>query len=270
MMWLVVLAGIYLGRHKIAKLLTPYLGEPKKTSFYGHTVTLGTAAIFILPVEFVGLSAMKRPAYMMCLWSVVLNCIFIITTNNPAPPLAANVSFSNWRESFQQAQPWLQKVMLSIDFHFLFFAAIFLMATPSMLGAIALLILGRRSFWAVCTYAAANMPESALWKRVLPLWTICKGKEEQVLRSCALGEIVLGFLLALRLFPPSMQSLMQAPLCMFYWHFLKIRYQVPRSQKQHLPAWNLLGEKVAPLVKAVPLLSKPIDMGKKWFRPQYG
>merc|ERR1719428_1047840 len=104
------------------------------------------------------------------------------------------------KATFARAQPWLQEVMMGVDFHFLFFALIFLAASPSV---IVLGILGRRSLWSVATYCSKNTPENKLWLRFQPTWTQLKAKEKQVLFSSCLAEIGLGLFLVAQIFTAS-------------------------------------------------------------------
>merc|ERR1719382_398419 len=146
--------------------------------------------------------------------------------------------------------PWLQKAMMGVDFHFLFFALIFLTAYPSLL---ALAILGRRSLWFVGTYCKNNTPGNTLWLRVAPSWEKLKAREEEVLSYSTLAEILLGFWLVVALVLPTRQIL----TCILYWNYLKTRYQVPRSHQQHAQAWGKLYQQAAPLLKVAPFLEKP-------------
>mmetsp|Transcript_81035 Transcript_81035/g.251466 ORF Transcript_81035/g.251466 Transcript_81035/m.251466 type:complete len:274 (-) Transcript_81035:142-963(-) len=266
MWWLIAAAGLFFFRGKIAARLAPLLPNipPQKTVFYGHLVMVVSGLVYILPLEFVGLGAVKRMAYLLSLWSVVGTSMLTVKANYGGPPMPANVSFSNFKETVVPVlQPWIQKVMQeSTDFSFLFFALIFLTAYPSV---VALMILGRHRLWAVCTYCTKNMPENALWLKFSPYWAMLKAKEPQVLSTAALAEILLAFWLTVSLVLPTRQIF----ICFLYWNYLKIRYQMPRSSELHTQAWRQLGQKVAPLLQALPFLQKPIDMAKGWFQPRY-
>jgi len=271
MWWLAIFAGFYFFRERIAGVVGPYLGavDPDKTVFYGHIVTLVACILYVLPIEFVGLHRIKMAGYMLTLWSVVMNAILKIKMNYGPPPMPQiSLSFSNIRQTMTQASqvmaPWLQKVMLSgVDFHFLFFAVMFLNAYPSLP---VILILGRRSLWIVATYCAKNLPQNRIWTMFAARWIALKAQEEQIMVYAALAEIILGIYLVVSIFLPQRQLL----TTILYWNFLKTRYQVPRSQKYMLPAWQSLAQQVQPVVNMVPFLSKPIDMAKGWFTASPG
>jgi len=265
MWWLVIPVGLYCFRKQIAQRLAPVLPtlEPQKAVFYGHLVTVFSTLLYIIPLELLGLSVVKRLAYMSSLWSVILTSMLAIKANYGAPPMPENLSFSNFRQVLTTTmQPWLEKALMGVDFHFLFFALIFVTAYPSVP---ALVILGRHRLWAVCTYCTKNNAQSRLWLMFAPTWAKLKAMEKQVLAYSALGEIALAFWLTVSLFLPTRQIIP----CILYWNYLKTRYQVPRSHELHKQAWSSLGQKVEPVFKAVPILRKPIDMAKGWFAPQY-
>jgi len=252
-------------------MLAPILSsmDPQKTVFRGHFLTLVLALLYILPLEFVGLGIVKRPAYMGSLWSNIFTLLWTLKCNYGTPPLpqVGSISFSNISQSaqaaLQQLAPWLQKAMGGVDFHWLFFVLIWIAANPSVF---ALLIIGRRSLWSVATYCSKNMPESRLWKAFAPSWQKLKAREVEVLHASTMAEILLGFWLIVSLAFPWRQIL---PLIL-YWQFLRQRYQVPRSHEAHLKAWREIGSRAAPLLQAAPFLNKPIDMAKGWFAQQQG
>jgi len=265
MWWILAVIGLFVFRKQIARRfgsLLPSL-EPQRTAFYGHLVTVLSVLVYVFPFDLFGLHGLKRVAYLSSLWSVVMTSIFTIKANYGAPTLPENLSWSNWRETCTTTlQPWLQKAMMGVDFNFLFFALIFLTANPSIM---ALLILGRHRLWAVCTYASKNMPGNRLWLCFAPTWAKLKAQEPQVLAYAAMGEIVLALWLTVSLFLPTRQIL----TCLLYWNYLKMRYQVPRSQGLQLQAWRQLGGIVEPVFRAVPILRRPVDFAKDWFQPKY-
>merc|ERR1712224_642800 len=142
-----------------------------------------------------GFGGFKRAAYMMSLWSTVLTSIFTIAVNYGAPPMPATFDWKTaWQTCQTTLQPWLQEAMMNcMDFHFLFFALIFLAANPMVWP---LLILGRHRFWAVCKYCdkAENNVDNFLWRKFKPTWKTLeeKPREEEVLRCSALAEVLLG------------------------------------------------------------------------------
>mmetsp|Transcript_118630 Transcript_118630/g.335545 ORF Transcript_118630/g.335545 Transcript_118630/m.335545 type:complete len:268 (-) Transcript_118630:192-995(-) len=263
MMWLLFPVGLFLFRGKIASFIAPYVPvlSPQKTSFYGHVVTLCASIVYVLPIEFLGLGMLKRPAYMLSLWSTILNAMMTIKANYGFPQLPENVSFSNITQACTTSiQPWLQKVMMGgPEFHFLFFALIFLTAYPSV---VPLVILDRRSLWSVCTYCSKNTPTNPLWLRFKPTWEgKLKPKEKEVQLYSALAEIGFGIYLAVSVILPTRQLL----VTVLYWNFLQNKYRVPRSHDVHLQAWRLVGQRVEPLTKALPFLQKPLGMAKDYF-----
>lgn len=266
MWWLAALAGAFYFRGKIAAVLGPMLPDlpPQKTVFFGHLLVLIGSVLYILPLEFVGLQAVKAMAFRFSIWSTVLTLMLTIKTNYGLPPMPQNMSFSNFKEvAATTLQPWLQKAMMEgVDFHFLFFALIFLTAYPSVW---ALLILGRRSLWSVCSYASKNMAGNKLWLMFSPTWDKLKKRESEIQLYSAIAEITLGVWLAVSVLLPTRQLI----ATFLYWSFLRTRYQVPRSHGIHLQAWRRLEQQVSPVLKALPILNKPIDMAKAWFQPQY-
>lgn len=247
--------------------LAPYLPQtsPQKNNYYGHLMMLAGAVAFALPIEFLGLGSIKRLAYLLSMWSTIFTGGMNIKANYGAPPMPQMTGFSMAaiQQMMPAMQPWLQPVILSAEFHFLFFALIFVVANPSLF---AVLILARRSFWSVCTYCEKNEDaQGVVWRLCKSLWEKCKASNAEVLQQSALAEIMLGVWLAVSLFLPSRQIL----TCLLYWNYLKIRFQAPKSAAYHVKAWGGVGNTVQPVLKIVPFLSKPIDMGKAWFKPQY-
>lgn len=272
MYWLVIPVALYFFRERIATTLA---GLPaRKTVVQGHLITLVLGLLYILPVEFVGLGVLKRPAYLGSLWCNIFTLLYTLKSNYGAPPLPqmSGFSMSNWRQmgqaALQQLAPWLQKAMSGVDFHWLFFVLIWMSAYPSVW---AILIIGRRSLWSVGSYCSnetlpetASWRESRVWKMFAPTWAKLKAQEAQVLHYSTLAEILLGIWLVVSILMPWRQILP----CILYWIFLRQRYQVPRSHEAHTKAWRQLGEKAQPLLQAVPFLQKPLDMAKGWFQPQ--
>lgn len=263
MWWLVVAAGLFFFRGKIAEYAARFLpaSSPQQTAFMGHfTMLLGAILYVVLTV--VGLGGLGRPCYLISMWSTVVTSILTIKANYGAPPMPEKIGLSELKAFAPTLQPWLQGAMTGADFPFLFFALIFATAYPSIP---ALVILGRRSLWSVSTYCAKNTPESRLWKAFAPTWEKLKAREKEVLAYSAMAEVLLALWLTASLFLPSRQIM----ATLMYWNYLKTRYQVPRSHALHAQAWSQLGGHVAPLLKAVPILNKPLDMAKGWFQPKY-
>lgn len=268
MWWLIAVAGAFMFRGKIAKFLAPLLPDlsPQKVSFYGNLVSLVASVSYIIPVELIGLGMLKRPCYIASMWTTILTAIFTLKSNYGSPPIPQDINFSNWKQKMMVVQPWLEKVIKSVDFHFLFFALIFLAANPSVW---VLVILGRRSLWTVCTSCAKNSPDNFVFKRFAPTWEKLKTNNNQILEYSALAEVMLGIWLSVSLFLPMRQIV----TCILYWHYLKIRFQAERAKNErsdHLKAWMQLGKQVEPVTKMVPILEKPIGWAKDWFRPMNG
>eukprot|EP00928_Gymnodinium_smaydae_P027506 TRINITY_DN21263_c0_g1_i1.p1 TRINITY_DN21263_c0_g1~~TRINITY_DN21263_c0_g1_i1.p1 ORF type:complete len:265 (+),score=41.98 TRINITY_DN21263_c0_g1_i1:91-885(+) len=263
MMWALAIAGVvYMMRAKLSSLFGGFGLDAQKTVFYGHFATLVGGVIYVLPIEFLGLGQIKSLARMVCLWGTICTAWVTIKANYGLPSLPPGISMTNWRAAMAAVQPWLQKAIGGVDFHMMFFALIFLTA---MTPALAVLILARRSLWSCCSYASKNMANSRLWLMVAPHWAKMKQQENVVIAYSALAEILLAIQLTIGLALPSRQIFP----CLLYWNYLRTRFQAPRSHPQHAQAWAQLGEKAAPLLRAVPVLNKPIDMAKNWFRPQY-
>jgi len=195
MMMLLVPAGIFMFRNKISAILGPYIPaiSPQKISYLGHLITLSTACIYVLPLEFVGLGAFKKTAYMVSMWSATCTMMLNIKANYPLPdmPDTAGLSLTNmaamkaWMTTTLESsvKPWLQKAMMGVDFHFLFFSLIFLTASPSIAP---LAILARRSLWTVCSYCSKNSPDGFVWSKFAPIWEAKLKPKEKEWNSTAL------------------------------------------------------------------------------------
>lgn len=263
MYWLLIPAGLFFFREKIAQILAPILPQvgALRAAFFLHCGLLLTASLYIIPIEFVGFGFIKRPAYLMSMWFTTISSIFTLTGNYGPPPTPQGLSIKAPRESFQkfsvQLQPWLQKATMSADFPWLFFSLIFLTAYPTLW---ALAILGRRSLWSVCTVCARDHPESRLFKLFASTWQKLKAREAEVLDKSALAEVMLGLWLVVSIALPTRQIL----TCFLYWNYLRIRFQVPRSKPAHTKAWMLLEQKTGFLWKIGPLC-KLRDLAVGWF-----
>lgn len=263
MWWLVAAAGLYLFRGKIAQYASKIFpsSTPQETAFMGHLTMLLSSIGFVL-LSVVGFAGVGRSLYMMSMWSTIVTAILTIKANYGMPPTPQKLGIAELKAFVPTLQPWLQGAMTGPDFPFLFFGLIFVTAYPSIP---ALLILGRRSLWSVCTYCVKNTPERRLWKAFAPIWEKLKAKEKEVLAYSAMAEILLAIWMTACIFLPSRQLM----TTFLYWNYLRTRYQVPRSHPLHAQAWAQLGQHVQPALNAVPLLNKPLDMAKAWFQPQY-
>jgi len=266
MLWLVVVAGLYMFRGRIAEKLAPFMPSmsPQRSSFFGNVLALAAALIFVVPLELLGLGGVKRMAFMASLWITIVTCGKNIQANYGSPPMPQTMSMAAIKQMITTTiQPWMTQACQSVDFHFLFFALIFVMATPSIFP---LLILSRRSLWAVgshCTKTPAD--GGVLWLKFKPTWDKLKAQEPQILHTATMAEILLAFWLTVSLLLPTRQIL----ACILYWNFLKTRFAMPRSAAAHQKAWMEIGSKFDPVLKMAPFLQKPIDMAKDWFRPRY-
>jgi len=265
MWWLAIFAVLYFFRGKIAERLAPILPSfsPQQAAIYGHAATLATGAIFVLPIEFFGLGAVKRFCYMTCLWSNIFASGITLKANYGSPPMPEKISISALKSLANgPLQEYLMKVTPSADFMSLFFCLIFMPAYPS-LPVVALL--GRRSLWTVCGHCQKTGQGGRLFAMFKPRWEALKTQEQRVLLAGAVGEILLGFWLTVSIALPSRQLL----TTFMYWNYLKMRYQSPRSNQLHSQAWKSVEATVAPVLRVAPFLQKPIDMAKGWFQPQY-
>merc|ERR1719401_2300431 len=158
-------------RGKIASFLAPYLptADASRITFYGHLCSFGAALLYVIPFELVGLGWLKRPMFMLSFWAHLMTSMLLIKDRYPLPALQlTSYSLAAVKQVFEtRVAPWLQRAMQSPDFHFLFFSVIFLSAYPSVLP---LVILGRRSFWAVCQEAPKKTPNNFLWLKFQPTW----------------------------------------------------------------------------------------------------
>mmetsp|Transcript_10769 Transcript_10769/g.31817 ORF Transcript_10769/g.31817 Transcript_10769/m.31817 type:complete len:266 (-) Transcript_10769:218-1015(-) len=260
MWWLVAAAGLFFFRGKIAQYGSRFLpsSTPQETAFMGHLIMLGSAIGYV-PLSFLGAG---RSLYLISMWSTIVTSLLTIRANYGPPPTPQKLGIAEIKAFMPTLQPWLQGAMTGPDFPFLFFCLIFVTAYPSIP---ALLILGRRSLWSVCTYCAKNTPERRLWKAFSGTWDRLKAKEKEVLAYAAMAEILLAIWMTASLLLPTRQLM----ATFLYWNYLRTRYQVPRSHPLHLQAWTQLGQHVQPVLTKVPLLNKPLDMAKGWFAPQY-
>lgn len=266
MWWIAIFAGLYFGRSYIAKFAAPFLPDisPISAAFYLHCIVIVGSVVYAIPLELVGFGIVKRPSYLLAMWSTTLSSILTLKGNYGSPPFPENFSISNFKQSFAafsvKLQPWLQQAMMSVDFHFLFFSLIFLAATPSVW---VLLILGRRSLWTVCTTMAKNESKSRLWLMFAPQWDKLKAKNTEVLEYSAMAEVLLGLWLTVALAFPMRQIL----TCILYWNYLKMRYQMlnMKGKTEHKKAWGQLGARVQPIFDKVPIIEKPFTMAKDWF-----
>lgn len=276
-MWQILLiAGLYMFRGQIFKVLAPVASKltpflptttPQKNNFYGHIVMLLGGVVYVLPIQFVGLAWLSRLGYITSLWSTIITCALSIKVNYGPPPIPQITGFS--MAAIQQVmptvQPWLMQTTQSVEFHFMFFSLIFVLTNSSIF---AVLILGRRSFWSVCTYCARNeSTQGRLWLIVKPRWEKLKAVEQEVLQQSALAEILLGFWLAVNIFLSRQMNTIVT--CFLYWTYLKIRFQAPKSAVHHVKAWRQIESTAQPLLRVAPFLSKPIDMAKEFFKPKY-
>jgi hypothetical protein len=269
MWWLAAVAGVYFFRGKIAQLVAPLLSDTKKVKgleFYCHCVAVLAGVVYAVPLELVGLGMVKKLAWLSCMWASVLASLIFLGTEFGGPPMPDKFELKNWRQSMQEMQvklqPWLQNSMMSVNFHFLFFSLIFLAASPTVF---VVLILGRRSLWSVCTVCEKESRTRTLWLWFAPRWDKLKAQNAQIVEYSALAEVGLGLWLGISLLLPTRQIL----TCILYWQYLKMRYQVPKSQVYHLKAWQTIYSRVEPLFKAVPILNKPLNWAKGQFKPQY-
>jgi len=274
MWWLVIFAGIYFCRGKIAQYAAPLLPnmEALRLAHYLHCLLLGGAAIYVLPLELVDarLGGIKRMLYLLSMWCSVGSCGITLKYNYGRKfPDLSGISLRNIRTEFQSVgmkmQPFLQEAMHSADFHSLFFTLIFLVATPSLL---VLLILGRRSLWSTCTQCQSGSPPVRLFAMFKPTWEKLFAQREKVMMYAALSEVVLGISLAVGLAFPSRQII----ICMLYWKYLQMKYSVPTASERkagakpkHQEAWAIVGQKTAPLFKALPFLNMPLNYAKNYF-----
>eukprot|EP00439_Symbiodinium_sp_Y106_P048029 s934_g6.t1 len=153
MLWLALPAMLYMFRGRLASTLAPMVGslDPQRTAMLGHLLTVVLGLIYIVPLELVGLRGVKRPVFLLSLWTNIATLLWSLTCNYGLPPMpqVGNL-ISNFRQYGQAAiqmmiqplAPWLTKAMSGADFHWLFFVLIWMAAHPSVF---AILIIGRRS-----------------------------------------------------------------------------------------------------------------------------
>eukprot|EP00401_Gymnodinium_catenatum_P019175 CAMPEP_0117519608 /NCGR_PEP_ID=MMETSP0784-20121206/32737_1 /TAXON_ID=39447 /ORGANISM="" /LENGTH=267 /DNA_ID=CAMNT_0005315569 /DNA_START=129 /DNA_END=932 /DNA_ORIENTATION=- len=263
MMWLLFPVGLFLFRGKIASFIAPYVPvlSPQKTSFYGHVVTLCASIVYVLPIEFLGLGMLKRPAYMLSLWSTILNAMMTIKANYGFPQLPENVSFSNITQACTTSiQPWLQKVMMGgagvplplLRAHIP--DGVSIGRAAGDLGPPIVVV-------SVHILLEEHADESLVAEVQAYMGGEVEAKEKEVQLYSALAEIGFGIYLAVSVILPTRQLL----VTVLYWNFLQNKYRVPRSHDVHLQAWRLVGQRVEPLTKALPFLQKPLGMAKDYF-----
>jgi len=262
MWWLAIAAGCYYFRGKIAEIAGRYVSRDKLT-FFGHCACVFGSLLFIIPFEMLGFGVIKNLAWMAALWGHGAASMTMVAKNDPLPDFPTNLDFKNWKQSLTDVgvkiQPWLQNVLTRVDFHYLFFVLIFLAASPTV---VVVALVGRRSFWVLCTDWEKTNSSNMIWSLVKPRWEALQAAgRKAIVEKCNLFEIGYGIWLVISLFLPTRQIF----ACILYWHFLKIRYQAGK----HKDAWLFFDQTFAQkAVKAVPLLQKPLGMAKGWFQPQ--
>eukprot|EP01063_Lacrimia_lanifica_P020266 TRINITY_DN27597_c0_g1_i1.p1 TRINITY_DN27597_c0_g1~~TRINITY_DN27597_c0_g1_i1.p1 ORF type:complete len:239 (+),score=70.87 TRINITY_DN27597_c0_g1_i1:66-782(+) len=233
--------------------------DPKDMNFYGHcAATVLFIAALVLGKSFAGYAVLVT-------LMVSINTIRI-TFGMPQID-SGSLSFSRWRECLVPVQVWLGRVIHTSEMHFLMFNVIWLsfpMGSELLVGGVLL----RRALWSACTAASKRYADNGAWQAVLPYWQKLKASEMAVLQQCASFEIYLALLCVVRaVLGAGLQALM---LLYVHMSFLRMTYHSDRSAPTkpaalHHRAWAALDQRTAPLFRAVPFLSMPIDIVRKWF-----
>lgn len=259
-------ALLFAFRGKIAAYVSPMLGgDLNKINFFAYGVVLMASILYVVPMELFGLGGLRRVSYVVALWAQVLNSGFTVygtaRSKGKLPPQLNSYSMEGLKSAMMAAQPFFQEIMSSKEFHFLFFAVIFLSAYPSVP---VLCILARRALFVLCTLAPKYAQTWRVWLMFEPRWQMIKQQEKEIVAYSVLAEIVLGFWLVVQIATPSRQIM----TTFMYWNFLKVRYQSPQSNASHAAAWRTLQAKTAPLFQALPFLNMPLSYAQNWFKPQ--
>eukprot|EP01065_Artemidia_motanka_P028356 TRINITY_DN33641_c0_g1_i1.p1 TRINITY_DN33641_c0_g1~~TRINITY_DN33641_c0_g1_i1.p1 ORF type:complete len:270 (+),score=94.58 TRINITY_DN33641_c0_g1_i1:93-902(+) len=238
--------------------------DPKVVVFYGQLVVLALCALAVLQ----NVLPLPLPFSNLALFSSVGLSVMVIKLNHGESFPA--MAFS--KEVLGQIQMFINTVMMRPDGQMLMFSLVWL----SQPNVIVVGLLLRWRLWAVCTYAAANAADSAVWGRVSGLWAKLRQNELSILRSCTALEIGLGFMAILNIVLIGLPAALTA---LMHWNFLKLRYQsqfVPGGRDRptkpgvlHGEVWANIGARTEPLVRAVPVLSTVIEKGRGWFQPQF-
>lgn len=260
-------ALLFAFRGKIAAYVAPMLGgDVNKVNFYAYGVVFAASLLYLVPLELLGFGEVRRVFYVAALWAQVLNSGFTVYGTARAkgrhPPQLTSFSMAGLKSAMMAAQPFFQEVMSSKEFHFLFFALIFLTAYPSVL---VLCILGRRALFVLCTLAPKYAANSRVWRWFEPRWQQIRQQEKAIVFYSTLAEVGLGFWLVVQMAMPSRQIM----TTFVYWNYLKIRYQSPQSSALHSTAWAFLHTKAEPLFRTFPFLNTPLSYAKNWFKPQH-
>jgi len=274
MWWLVVFAGAFFLRSYIAKFLAPILPniDGLRLAHYLNLALLFSAVAYILPIQLLGLGDIKRWLYIASMWCAVLSCGATLKTNYGAYwPDLSGVSFSirNYKETLStvgmKMQPFLQQAMQSADFHSLFFSLIFLTSAPSI---VVVFCVARRALWIVCTNCSKAETPNRLFSLFQPTWKKLLDKKDDVMLYESLAQVVYGLWLLVGLITPFRQIV----TCVLFWHYLKMRFNVPTAMEQkankppqHRKAWAVVAEKTKPVFDSLPILNKGVDFVKNWF-----
>ncbi|CAD7969113.1 unnamed protein product [Amoebophrya sp. A25] len=261
MQWLIAPLAVYLVVTKWA-MIKAYLpakvtapidrmtASPQSFVVQCHSFALLSAIVYVIPFDLLGFQ-IQAYFYSAAMWcSLAASCITIVS-NYGSPPV---------REGWEKCKVYLGTVVPATEFHWLFYATIFITFPPCLP---VLAIPARRSLWAILKFAGKNMQAVPQLAQLKPQYDQLMAKEAEVMLYSAVAEVALGFYLILMLIFPETRSIM---IVFVYWTFLRMRYQNPKSQKQQQAAWELVGQRVEPVLEKVPPLRKAVDYAKVYFQ----
>eukprot|EP01060_Flectonema_neradi_P031939 TRINITY_DN4975_c0_g1_i3.p1 TRINITY_DN4975_c0_g1~~TRINITY_DN4975_c0_g1_i3.p1 ORF type:complete len:238 (+),score=21.55 TRINITY_DN4975_c0_g1_i3:99-812(+) len=231
---------------------------PAQINFYAHLSVVVMFVLWVVPI--MG----DWGFYKMALWTTFGVGIYTIRSNYGAPEVT-NFSIANWRESLLPVQMWAARCLQGVEMQYILFTTIWGFQPPNIVVAI---ILFRRSLWSVCVHASKNYQDSRIWGLFSPVWGKLHANELTILEQVTMLELMLLAIPIIGLFTIGIYS-----LASLYMHvtFLKIRYHSPDQSRPtkpgvlHRRAWATVGQKIQPLLNAIPVLNKPVGYLKSWF-----
>lgn len=200
--------------------------------------------------------------YSVALATGICASLVTIIANNGPPPA---------KEGWEKIKIYLATVQQSLEFAWLFYGFIFLSADPMVL---ILLIPARRSLSAVLKFSKkkleefSKMPATAgnpYVKQILamkPQLDALEQKDEQLQAYAALGELVLGFMLLMKIAVIGMGGVFTALL---YWQLLRMKFHHPKMRAKQIAAWKVVGERANPLLEKAPPVQAIVQKGIDYY-----
>ena len=164
---------------------------------------------------------------------------------------------------------WLAPLVMSADFHQLFFVVIFMSGKPQ---PVAVVPLAARALLLAMAFANKSFAGNSIWERYgrNGLYAFVERNLLQLMQAVALVEVSLGFVLVLEAVVSLGRGIMRVFL---YWNFLKLKYAFEQrryadapTRRYHTQVWNQLQNSVAdPVCRRLPIAQRGIDAAVRWF-----